>query len=288
PFIVLCIFANAASTSECAGCDTLAKVIFWVGAGPMLVLAFVRVADMLAVPADEESLNPSWLVAPVGLFVAASVGPKIDPSYREVMSFYFAFAFMMWVIIFVLMFSRRLRLPSVECRMHPQYYGFVAAPAAAASAYIAITGSSPLGALGMDLFPRVLTWLGLGMYCVLTVTYWRAFLGACCFSMMVRAHLRRVLSRNLRLAAARVLTLLRATACVPPLCGVFVHRAGVGLRVPCRQNGAGAARVPRLHAHGSVARPRVRVHRNSKHHGVRAGGPHAHGHAARWRVAQPQ
>jgi tellurite resistance protein TehA-like permease len=187
PFIVLCVFANTTASipaAECPGCSTLSHVLLWAGAGPMLLLAFVRVADVIATPTDEDSLNPSWLVAPVGLFVAANAGPRVDPAYREVMTFFYAFAFMWYVVTFLLMMSRRLRLPSVECRMHPQYYGFVAAPAVAASAFVALQPA--VNAPDMSFFAKVMLWVALGMYAVLTVTFARsrAFLGACCFSMM--------------------------------------------------------------------------------------------------------
>lgn len=183
-FIVLVIFAMTVSSvprTDCPGCGTLSRVLLWCGAAPMLLLAVIRVADMISRPFDEDALNPSWMVAPVGLVVVASAAPRIDSSYVEIATFYYGFALMMWTTLFFLMLSKRIRLPSVECRMHYQYYGFVAAPAMAANAYFAITAG---GAPVFDLYSKVLLWIAFIMYCILAVTYTRSFLGACTFSMM--------------------------------------------------------------------------------------------------------
>lgn len=179
PFLVLVVFSNTLSSVE--GYNTLSRALLWAGAGPMLALALLRVADMFASPSDEDSLNPSWIVAPVGLVVVASAAPRVDSAYVEIASFFYAFALMMWALLFFLMFSRKIRLPSVECRMHNQYYGFVAAPAVAASAYFAITAG---GAPAFDLYSKVLLWIAFVLYLVLGITYTRSFLGNCCFSMM--------------------------------------------------------------------------------------------------------
>jgi tellurite resistance protein TehA-like permease len=55
---------------------------------------------------DLEHVNAAWLILPVGNFVAALVGPGLDPAYTMAMQFWFAFALMAWVLLFALTFAK--------------------------------------------------------------------------------------------------------------------------------------------------------------------------------------
>ncbi len=68
---------------ECTGCDTLAKVLFWAGAVPTLLLGILRVGDNLSMLRDEEHLSAGWIIPAVGVLIGAMIGPKMDPAYTE-------------------------------------------------------------------------------------------------------------------------------------------------------------------------------------------------------------
>ena len=305
PFVTLCIFAGIAASAagpDCPGCSTLAYVLVWAGAGPMLLLAFLRVADMISVPVDEDALNPSWMVAPVGLFVAAQVLPVVDAAYNDIASFFFAYALMSWAVLFILQLSKRLRTPSVDCRVHPQWAGFVAAPAVAATAYVGLASAGSTGsataALWIGLFPRVLLWIALGMYATLVLTFRNGFLGACCFSMMVR--LRQPRGRGGREAGSAAGGMV--VVCVsgggatlqpltmwhlPPLSLLFKEsspppHAGMGRRVPDRKAGTGLDGVLFRPRQPRDSGPRLGVFRHRERHYRRRFRPHRH-RSAPWR-----
>lgn len=68
----------------------------------------LQVGDWIATRKDLEHINAAWLILPVGNFVAALVGPGLDQAYVPAMQFWFAFALMLWVLLFAITFAKAI------------------------------------------------------------------------------------------------------------------------------------------------------------------------------------
>jgi hypothetical protein len=143
PSMTLSVYAFLAAGSYST---PLARVLWWAGASSGAALAVVIVGNWLATPRHEGHVNGAWLMAPVGLFIHAVVGPLVDERYtyvqraarlpacppaqlrpaapfspaarcsaraaarfclcREISFLFFGFASVMWLVLFVFIFQR--------------------------------------------------------------------------------------------------------------------------------------------------------------------------------------
>ncbi len=62
----------------------------------------------MATRKDLEHVNAAWLILPVSNFVAALVGPGLDQAYVPAMQLWFAFALMLWVLLFAITFAKAI------------------------------------------------------------------------------------------------------------------------------------------------------------------------------------
>lgn len=84
----------------------LARVLFWAGAGPMMLVAIIIVGDWLSRLRHDGHVNGAWQMSPVGLYVAAVVGPIVDPRYTEICFWWFGFASIMYITLFIFTFQK--------------------------------------------------------------------------------------------------------------------------------------------------------------------------------------
>ncbi|KAK9807776.1 hypothetical protein WJX72_008899 [[Myrmecia] bisecta] len=178
PLICVVIFAALVNAAPMPHAHPFAKALFWIGAPAQLLLGFIRAGDWIAQRHDLEHLNPAWLIAPVGAFVAAVVGPTIDADYREAMYLWFSFALLTWGVLFTLTFYKGLVGANVDERTRPLMWIWVAAPAVAVPAYLALEGP-PLasGASAFDFFAKLFYFFALSLACVLAWGCLRGFFG---------------------------------------------------------------------------------------------------------------
>lgn len=168
PFVTLMLYAALVAPHSLP----LAKVLFWVGAPTTLLLSIIRVGDWIATRKDLEHFNASWLLLPVGNFVAALVGPGLDAAYAPAMQFWFAFALMLWVLLFAATFAKAVLVPDNDDRMRPLLYFWASAPAVASIAYLA--AFSPSAA---DHFFVITHWMGVALVLLLLWGCGRGFFG---------------------------------------------------------------------------------------------------------------
>jgi tellurite resistance protein TehA-like permease len=64
------------------------------------------VGDWIATRKDLEHVNSSWMIPPVGNLLAALVGPALDAAYIPAMQFWFAFAIVLWMLLFAITFTK--------------------------------------------------------------------------------------------------------------------------------------------------------------------------------------
>jgi len=78
PSMTLAVYAFLAAGSYSTA---LARVLFWAGSSTGMLLAVVTVGNWAATLRHEGHVNGAWMMAPVGLYIFAVVGPIVDPSY---------------------------------------------------------------------------------------------------------------------------------------------------------------------------------------------------------------
>jgi len=155
-----------------------------------------QVGDWVSARKELEHVNAAWIIMPVQNFVAALVGPWLDANYRLPMQFWFAFAFVAWLLLFVVTFLKAVVQKPDDDRNRPLLAIWVAAPAVAAVAYlecfrpayrlyVAIDGAAGprVGQVFDDFIFVNLVWISVSLTLVLLVGLYRPFFGRIKFDM---------------------------------------------------------------------------------------------------------
>ncbi|KAG2497195.1 hypothetical protein HYH03_004784 [Edaphochlamys debaryana] len=142
PFVILVLYAYIEYDRD----PEFAKVLFWIGAPTSLAISLIWVSGWIASKKELEHVNAAWMLMPVGNFVAAAVGPVLDPAYRNAMQFWFAVAFMFYCCLLVITVYKAFVMPEYDDRVRPAMAAWVAAPAIGAFAYIACYGQQSIAA----------------------------------------------------------------------------------------------------------------------------------------------
>lgn len=113
----------------------LAKVLYWIGAVVIMLMAIHLVSSWISRRHCIDHINTAWIMPPVGTFIAALVGPTLDENYTEAAYFWFAFAFVMWLILFPITFYKAIVFVDADERMRPILFIWIAPPAIASVTY---------------------------------------------------------------------------------------------------------------------------------------------------------
>lgn len=154
----------------------LARVLFWAGASTAFALALVIVGNNLSTVRHPGHFNGAWMMAPVGLYIAAVVGPIVDPSYTQVSYAFFGLAAILHLALFTLGFQAYAFLPGYTADPRQRMFSAIwaAAPAVASIAWTVLT--SPPGAWSMDPIAQTLFYVAVGMALLNVWMAWRRFL----------------------------------------------------------------------------------------------------------------
>ncbi|PSC70111.1 C4-dicarboxylate ABC transporter [Micractinium conductrix] len=120
---------------------TFAKVLFWAGASLSMLFSVMIVGNWLASMRHEGLVNGAFMMAPVGNFIVAVMGPLLDSGYHEVCYLWFGFAFIMWIALFVFTFQRTVLGHNANPRGRMFSIIWVAAPAVAAIAWTVLNAA---------------------------------------------------------------------------------------------------------------------------------------------------
>jgi tellurite resistance protein len=137
----LCLLAFAI-TDRFDNADTLAKVLFWIGAPITLAFALYLAARWITDLYSMEHLFPSMMLPPTACFVAALVGPFLDSDYTEAMYLWFSFAVVLVVPLYVISFHRSLVFKDPDDRHRPLKWIWVAVLSMACAAEVVLQGGS--------------------------------------------------------------------------------------------------------------------------------------------------
>lgn len=129
------------------GADTLARVLFWMGAPPTLALALYLAARWVTDPHSAEHLNPAWLLPPVACLVCAMVAPLMDARYAEAGYLWYGFGVALALPLYVITFQRSLLFNEPDDRNRILKWTWVAAPAMACAAYVTLAAYTTGGTI---------------------------------------------------------------------------------------------------------------------------------------------
>ncbi len=171
PSMVLIVYAFLATGNYST---SLARVLFWIGSSTAFVLSIIIVGNILSSIRHPGHLNGAWQMAPVGLYIAAVVGPIVDPRYTQVCYLFFGFASIMYITLFVLTFQNVAVNYLADPRQRMFSAIWFAAPSVASIAWTVLTASG--GMYVMDPIGQTLFYVGVSMALVNLWMVWRRFL----------------------------------------------------------------------------------------------------------------
>ena len=160
-----------------------ARVLFWIGSSTGTLLAVIIVGNWLSTMRHDGQMNGAWLMAPVGLYIYAVLGPIIDRSYTQVCYLFFGFATIMWFVLFASLFPRFALGHNADPRMRMFAAIWMAPPAVASIAWAVL--ASPT--YTMDAIAQTLFYCAISMALVVAWMAWRHFLWAEKFFMQMWA-----------------------------------------------------------------------------------------------------
>lgn len=118
-------------------------------------------------------------MAPVGLYIAAVVGPIIDQEYRDISFLFFGFAAIMHITLFVMTFQRFAVGHNADPRQRMFTAIWFAAPAVASIAWTVLNPAPPgPNPWVMDSIAQTLFWMAISLGLLVVWMVWRRFLWA--------------------------------------------------------------------------------------------------------------
>jgi len=183
PSMIVIVYAFLATANYST---PLARVLFWIGSSTAFLLAIIIIGNILSTIRHPGHLNGAWQMAPVGLYIAAVVGPIVDPSYTEVCYLFFGFASILYITLFILTFQNVATNYLADPRHRMFSAIWFAAPSVAAIAWTVLNAPVPQVYI-MDPISQTLFYIGVSMALLNVWMSWRRFLWTDKFFMQMHA-----------------------------------------------------------------------------------------------------
>lgn len=129
--------------------QSVAEVLWCVGAAMHFVFALTLIRRWILHPQDENVLTPAWFIPVVGNILVPVGGVPL--GYVEISWFFFSVGLMLWLSFFTIVLHRVLFVPAMGQRSLPTLFILLAPPSIGLSAYMAFTGGHA-GAMGDILY----------------------------------------------------------------------------------------------------------------------------------------
>ena len=114
-----------------------ASLGFWyIGTMGHTVLTFIIMARWISKDMEIHHYNPAWFIPVVGLILIPVAGVSYVPPI--LMLFFYAPAFIMWIILLTIVFYRIIFYPQLPSKLTPTLFMLIAPPAVAFISYIRI------------------------------------------------------------------------------------------------------------------------------------------------------
>ncbi|CBJ26922.1 Glutaredoxin glutaredoxin/malate transporter fusion protein [Ectocarpus siliculosus] len=166
PFISFIIMSFLATRWSSVSGD-LARALFWIGSAPLNALALYTVASWIAIRRDQEFVNPTWILMPVGNLVGAMAARAVDGDYAEWGWYLFGVGALLWLALWPITFLMSIDNHHSDPNRRNFYGIWVAPPAVAMMAYANLSGLSSI-----DNVQRILFYASLSMAMVLAMSTW--------------------------------------------------------------------------------------------------------------------
>lgn len=97
--------------------QTIARILYWIGSLLQAFLTIAKVGEWLSRRLELEHVDPSWMLLPLGLGVAAFLAGILDPLPRHaassvnnlmILRFFLSFSMLLWIAFFILTFFKVL------------------------------------------------------------------------------------------------------------------------------------------------------------------------------------
>mmetsp|Transcript_13654 Transcript_13654/g.43079 ORF Transcript_13654/g.43079 Transcript_13654/m.43079 type:complete len:611 (-) Transcript_13654:65-1897(-) len=165
PPICLMLFAFLAAGES----NGLSEFLFWAGASSGMALTVVMLGRWVSERKEDEHINAGWMIPPLSNFVAALVCPSVaGGKHAEACFFFYSIALLMWLALFAVTFRKAVVDSNAEDRARPLLFVWVAAPAVACSAYLAMESTARPGIyLTMDTPSKLLHFMSLVLFLAL-------------------------------------------------------------------------------------------------------------------------
>jgi len=113
------------------------RVLWWMGAIPHAIMTVMKFGEWVGRRMEMEHVQTTWMIFPVGLAVAALTAPIVGVfdsdngnSIGDVMvaRFFYSFAWLMWITLFVLTFFKTVTTHNSDDRLRHGAFIWIAAP----------------------------------------------------------------------------------------------------------------------------------------------------------------
>eukprot|EP00903_Cladosiphon_okamuranus_P016395 g15119.t1 len=168
PFLCFIIMSWLATkwTGEAFSGD-LAKVLYWMGTAPLSCMTLFTIGSWITFPCDEEFVNPTWMLMPVGNLVGALAARPVSEDYLEWGWFMFGTGVLLWLALWPITFRKSILDHHSDFRLRSLYGVWVAPPAVMMLAYSSLEQLTSL-----DATQRLLFYASLAMALVLAPCVW--------------------------------------------------------------------------------------------------------------------
>ena len=173
------VLIAAAITGRFDNADTLAKVLFWIGAPITLAITLLLAARWITDLHSEEHINPAWLLPPTATFVCALTGPILDVDYTEASYLWFGAATALSIPLYVITFHKSVVFNEPDDRNRLLKWTWVASPAVACAALVVLTATTAstsmdiqgTSTLAFDFASRLLYFIALSLGFILGLLF---------------------------------------------------------------------------------------------------------------------
>ncbi|CAM9403100.1 unnamed protein product, partial [Choristocarpus tenellus] len=116
----------------------LAKVLYWIGSAPLVIVSILVVARWVALPNHDDLMNPLWMLMPVGNMIGAMVARSVDEDYYEWGWFVLSVGAIMYLALWPATFLKSVSTYHADTPMRSTYGIWIAPTAVMMLAYVSL------------------------------------------------------------------------------------------------------------------------------------------------------
>lgn len=157
--------------------------LIWIGAVGQMLIAVLRVSDLVYKRTSEELLNPSIMMAPVGNYLGAigfmtfravyeGANLRGDVNYLYLARLWFAVASLFAIVLFTITFKKAVYDHHSDNRTRPTLFIWLATSSVAGPAYLAVADNA---LAGTDVFFQSMWYISLFFFTMFAIGWMKSF-----------------------------------------------------------------------------------------------------------------